>query len=74
MPFEEKAGVTIMLAFLGIGLLFVHTSGRWKFHGINPIRILLASRDGSLRPIAKPLVWGLIAIAIAFIWLLVETK
>ena len=36
MPFEEKVGVTIMLALLGIGLLFVHTSGRWKFHENQP--------------------------------------
>ena len=74
MAFDEKIGVTVMLSLLGVGLLFVRSSGRWKFHEINPIRILLAREDGTLRPLAKPVVWGLIGIAIACIWLFVETK
>jgi hypothetical protein len=74
MPVEEKIGVAIMLCLLGVGLLFVRSSGRWKYHEINPIRMLLARRDGTLRPLAKPVVWGLIAIAIGGIWLVVKTR
>jgi hypothetical protein len=74
MPLEEKIGVTVMLSLLGIGLLFVRSSGRWKYHEINPIRMLLARQDGTLRPLAKPVAWGLIAIAIGCIWLVVGTR
>ena len=74
MPLDEKIGVTAMLALLGTGLLFVSGSGRWKFHEINLFRILLAQRDGTLRPLAKPVIWALIGIAIACIWLVAETK
>jgi hypothetical protein len=48
MPFDEKVGVSVMLALLGAGLFFINSSGRWKFHEINPIRILLAQQDGTL--------------------------
>lgn len=74
MPFDEKVAVTVMLCLLGVGLLFVRGSGRWKYHAINPFRILLARQDGTLRPLARPIVWVLIGIAIACIWLLVGTK
>jgi len=74
MPLDEKIAVTVMMVILGIGLLFVGGSGRWKYHEINPFRILLARRDGTLRPLAKPLVWGALAIATACVWLLAETQ
>ena len=74
MPFDEKIGVTVMLSLLGIGLLFVRGSGRWRFHDINPIRILLAKQDGTLRPLVKPILWALMCIAIAAIWLIIETE
>lgn len=71
---DEKIGVSIMLVLLGIGLIFIETSGRWKLHEINPIRILLAQEDGTLRTYAKPLIWCLIAAALATIWIFTPTR
>ena len=33
-----------------------------------------ARQDGTLRPLARPIAWGLIAVAIGCIWLVVKTQ
>ena len=71
---DEKLGVSIMLGLLAIGLIFIETSGRWKLHEINPIRILLAEEDGTLRTYTKPVIWCLIAVALANVWLFTSTR
>jgi hypothetical protein len=74
MPIDEKIGVTIVLCLLAVGICFIRTSGTWKLHSINPIRLLLAREDGTLRRFTKPILWTLIAVAIAHIWLLVQSE
>ena len=68
MLIDEKIGVSVLLVLLAVGVIFVNTSGHWKFHEINPIRILAARNDGTFRESTKPAIWGLICVALLYIW------